>query len=129
MNTLLNMLEHANRDHPVTREEIRRVFRCGDRAGRNKIEQLRDQGYPVIGTSDEKGYWLAGSKAELEAFLRNYTAKARTIEKRAGRMRHCFPVFETGQEVMDYDRLYCCNSGRSGKDAANQPAEDIGAYQ
>jgi Mn-dependent DtxR family transcriptional regulator len=90
MNVLLHMLEQASRDEPVTREDIRRTFRVPDRSAREMIERLRDNGYPVIGTSDTKGYWIAGSDAEMEMFIRNYTAKARTIQKRAEKMCRTF---------------------------------------
>lgn len=97
---LLNMLSSACRDRPVTREDIRGRFRISDRTARGLIEDLRDDGYPVIGTSDSKGYWIARSDAELNAFMRNYTAKAVTIQKRAYKMASRFYQVE----VRGHDR-------------------------
>lgn len=90
MNALLVMLEQASRDKPVTRERIRGMFRVSDRAAREMIERLRDSGYPVVGTSDTKGYWIAKTEEELQMFLRNYTAKAKTIQERAEKMNRAF---------------------------------------
>ena len=93
---LMRMLENASRDRPVTRLRIRAAFRVGDRGARRLVEELRDAGYPVVGTSDHKGYWIAGSEEELKLFMRNYTAKARTIQRRALRM--CGRFYEQYQE-------------------------------
>lgn len=93
---LLQMLENASRDRPVTRRQIRAAFRVSDRRARRMVEELRDAGYPVVGTSDYKGYWVAGSEEELKWFMRNYIAKARTIQRRALRM--CGRFYEQYQE-------------------------------
>ena len=84
------MLQQANRDKPVLKERICGEFRVDDRKARKMIEDLRDGGHPVVGTSDTKGYWIAKSEAEMEMFIRNYTSKARTIQKRAERMNRTF---------------------------------------
>lgn len=90
MNALLVMLEQASREKPVTRERISGMFRVSDRAAREMIERLRDSGYPVIGTSDARGYWIAKNEEELQMFLRNYTAKAKTIQDRADKICQTF---------------------------------------
>lgn len=90
MNALLAMLEQASRDKPVTRERIRGTFKVPDRTAREMIERLRDSGVPVVGTSDARGYWIAKTEEEMQMFLRNYTAKAKTIQKRAEKMARSF---------------------------------------
>lgn len=90
------MLEHASRDEPVTRQDIRTTFHVTDRVARKMVEQLRDNGYPVIGISSREGYWMARSEKELQVFMRDYTAKARTIDRRANGM--CRKFYEEYRE-------------------------------
>lgn len=93
---LLFMLEEASRDQPVTRHKIRVTFRVTDRCARKMVEELREAGYPVIGISGQEGYWIARTEDELKMFMRDYTAKARTIQKRALKM--CGKFYEHYQE-------------------------------
>lgn len=99
---LLNMLSAACRDRPVTRDDIRIKFQVCDRKARELIEDLRDDGYPVVGTSDSKGYWIARTDGEFAAFIQNYTAKAVTIQKRAYKMASRFY-----QECVEVGRNDC----------------------
>lgn len=89
-NNLLYMLGKASRDRPLTRQEIMSEFHVVDRVARGYIEELRDMGYPVCGTSEQQGYWLAQTHEELMSFLKNYTKKARTIQRRAINMKLSF---------------------------------------
>lgn len=96
--SLLCMLENASREKPVTRKAIRAAFHVGDRGARKMVEELRDAGYPVVGISSSEGYWIARTEEELKWFMRNYTARARTIQRRALRM--CGKFYEQYQERM-----------------------------
>ena len=86
LDILRDMLDRADKEHPVTRQEICHTFLVSDRKARNMIEELREQGIRVCGTSQAEGYWIAKTQKEYEAFRRDYTAKARTILRRAGNM-------------------------------------------
>lgn len=85
---LLNMLDNATREHPVTREDIMRTFSVCDRTGRDMIDKLRDKGVRVNGTSKDRGYWLIKTQKELDCFLRDYLAKVETMKRRAENMKH-----------------------------------------
>ena len=83
---LREMLENANKGRPVTREEIQRTFRVGDRVARRMIENLREKGVRVCGLNTTEGYWIAKTQAEYERFRRDYAAKAATIFRRVKNM-------------------------------------------
>lgn len=84
---LKTMLEKADKEHPVTRQEICKTFHVSDRVARRMVEDLREKGVGVCGTSEQEGYWVAKTQEELERFLRDYTSKASTIFRRANKMR------------------------------------------
>lgn len=86
LEVLKNMLDKADRNHPVTREMICRTFLVGDRTARKMIEELRERGVRVYGVNDSEGYWLCKTQQEYERFRRDYTAKARTIYRRTKNM-------------------------------------------
>lgn len=85
---LVNMLDNATKEHPVTREDIMRTFSVCDRTGRGMIEDLREKGVRVNGTSKDKGYWLIRTQKELECFLRDYLSKSNTMRRRAENMKN-----------------------------------------
>lgn len=86
LEVLKEMLDKADRYHPVTREDICKTFHVGDRTARKMIEELREQGIRVYGVNDTEGYWLCKTQQEYERFRRDYTAKARTIYRRTKNM-------------------------------------------
>lgn len=83
---LLEMLDRATKYKPVTRNDIITTFGISDRHARHMIEDLREKGHRVCGSSDNYGYWLAKSDNEYLAFRREYVSKATTIMRRAGKM-------------------------------------------
>ena len=83
---LKEMLDNASRDHPVTRDKIMSTFLVSDRTARKMIEALREKGVRVCGMNTDKGYWIAKTQKEYEAFRREYVSKAATIFRRAANM-------------------------------------------
>lgn len=83
---LLEMLDRATKYKPVTRNDIITTFGISDRQARRMVEDLREKGHRVCGSSDNYGYWLAKSDNEYLAFRREYVSKATTIMRRAGKM-------------------------------------------
>ena len=86
LDILKDMLDRADKEHPVTRGDICKTFRVGDRTARRMIEELREQGVRVYGVNDTEGYWLCKTQQEYERFRRDYTEKARTIYRRTKNM-------------------------------------------
>ena len=84
--SLLEMLDRATKYKPVTRNDIITTFGISDRQARRMVEDLREKGHRVCGSSDNYGYWLAKSERDYLAFRREYVSKATTIMRRAGKM-------------------------------------------
>lgn len=80
------MLHQADKEHPVTREQISRQFCVGDRTARKMIEALREQGVRVCGLNEQEGCWIAKTQEEYERFRRDYASKAATIFRRMKNM-------------------------------------------
>lgn len=53
----------------VTRQELRRVARRGDRAVRAAVQALREAGWPVVSGADHAGYALTRDPEEIEACI------------------------------------------------------------
>ena len=83
---LKEMLDKADKDHPITRDEIISRFHVSDRRARKMIEELRERGIRVCGLNTTEGYWIAKSQDEYEQFRRDYAAKAATIFRRVKNM-------------------------------------------
>ena len=83
---LKEMLDKADKDHPITRDEIISRFHVSDRRARKMIEELREKGIRVCGLNTTEGYWIAKTQAEYERFRRDYVSKATTIFRRATNM-------------------------------------------
>lgn len=76
---LKQMLERADKEHPVTREQIMNTFKVSERKARKMIEELRRMGVRVCGLNTTEGYWIAKNQKEYERFRRDYLSKATTI--------------------------------------------------
>jgi len=66
---------HADKEHPATREQLRRVTGMPDRTVRKEIELLRKKGIRICSTTGKAGYWLAKTEAEYKDFRRNYGSR------------------------------------------------------
>lgn len=61
---------------PVTRLQLCAATGTGDRRVREAISMLRDDGLPILSTSHGRGYWLATTMEEYDAFEREYLSRA-----------------------------------------------------
>lgn len=95
--TVLEALQGRDKDHPLTRSELRQIVGTRDSAARGVIQSLRYQGYRIVGTASAKGYWFAQDESEFKAFLREYTKKGYTIIEIGRRMEG----YTEGQQVID----------------------------
>lgn len=88
---VLRCLVGHNREDPVTRGDFR--YWCGltDRVAREAIEGLRRRGYWII-NGEKGGYYITFDREEMEEWLLQYTARARTINKVATAMRATDPA-------------------------------------
>lgn len=83
---VLQQLSVRDRQNPVTRSELSRWTGLADRMSREAIEGLRSRGYWIV-NGEGGGYYITTEREELERWLLNYTARARTIYKVAAAMR------------------------------------------
>ena len=95
---IYNTIRAASIDKPASRETL--IVRTGlpDRQVRKHIEELREQGVRVCGTSRDKGYWIAANEKEYQAFRLDYMSKAKTIFRRTQAM--------DGQEIDGQVSIY-----------------------
>lgn len=82
---ILEELERATKNNPVTRRRLKEITHMSDRENRELIGGLRDAGYWVIG-GNVHGYYMAQNRAELIAWLDQYASYANTIIARRNRM-------------------------------------------
>lgn len=65
---LLTYMKAVNRyetNHVFTKEELRAVLSCSDRHLRHEMEKIANY-YPIVATSDSKGYQLATFSDDME---------------------------------------------------------------
>lgn len=87
---VLRCLTGHTREKPMSRSDLKYWSGLTDRVARNAIEGLRKRGYWVINGTNG-GYYITFDREEMEAWLMNYTSRARTINKVATAMRAADP--------------------------------------
>lgn len=88
---VLRSLVGRTKEDPLTRGDIKYWCGLNDRVAREAIEGLRSRGYWII-NGESGGYYVTFNRAEMEAWLNTYTARARTINKVASAMRAKDPM-------------------------------------
>ena len=83
---LYQMISKADRLHPVSRSDLRLALGISDRRIRREIEELRHRGVRVCSHSNGKGYYIAETPAEYEAFRAEYLSRAYKILANVRRM-------------------------------------------
>lgn len=71
------------RQNAITRADLAGIWGCSDRTARQKIADLRaspgKDGYVILSTSHEpKGYWRSNDPKEIEQFIRETEARAKS---------------------------------------------------
>ena len=88
--SVLRCLTGHSKEDPVTRGDFKYWCGLSDRVAREAIEGLRRRGYWVI-NGEYGGYYITFDRNEMEEWLMQYTARARTISKVASAMRASDP--------------------------------------
>ena len=70
----------------VTRERLAALSGMDDRAVRDNIKRLREDGVLVCNDGDGRGYYLAEKPEEANRLIAAYTRRTRTMERTRGRM-------------------------------------------
>lgn len=83
---IYEMLCEASRRKPALKQEMMDATGKGEREVRHVIEDMREQGVRVVGSSDRAGYYIAENEKEYQHFRRNYISKAVTIFRRVRAM-------------------------------------------
>jgi len=71
MNDVIERLNKATKENPLSRNELSRMF-GSERKARTEIQRLRLQGHRICAVNDGKGYWIAKSESEYKDFRRYY---------------------------------------------------------
>lgn len=74
---LLNLIPYG-RDNAISRADLVRLTGLDDRTVRDNIKELVRQGYPILSSSQARGYWLSNNIAEIEAFIRECDSRSRS---------------------------------------------------
>lgn len=77
---LVEMLQKATREHPVTRQVLRQTF-GNDRKCRDMIANIRKNGYRVVTNFSTGGYWIANTEKEYQDFRPKYVSYALEIQE------------------------------------------------
>ncbi|MCD6350572.1 MAG: HTH domain-containing protein [Armatimonadetes bacterium] len=71
-----------------SRRALAAALDCGDRSLRRAITELREHGYPIVGSPQGRGYYLAATPAEAEAarrillsYIRSMARQVRALER------------------------------------------------
>ena len=75
--TVLDLLNNASRDYPLTREKMRDYTHQADPVNRRAISNLRRRGLWIV--SGDLGYYITKDPEELKSWSMKYTAYARSI--------------------------------------------------
>lgn len=82
---LVEMLQKATREHPVTRQVLRQTF-GNDRKCRDMITNIRNNGYRVVTNFSTGGYWIAKTEKEYQDFRPKYISYSDKIQFTMDRM-------------------------------------------
>ena len=82
---LVEMLQKATREHPVTRQVLRQSFGT-DRKCRDMITNIRNNGYRVVTNFSTGGYWIAKTEKEYQDFRPKYISYSDKIQFTTDRM-------------------------------------------
>ena len=74
-----NRLSHK----PISRNALRLRTGYSDRQIRKAVQNLRNNGYPVISNSDKNGYWIARSEDEIYMLVNELRSRASEMLKTA----------------------------------------------
>jgi len=74
---ILKLIPHG-RENAITRAELVRLCGMDDRTVRENIKRLVSEGYPILSSSQAKGYWLSEDIHEIEAFIRECDSRSRS---------------------------------------------------
>lgn len=74
-----NKLSHE----PISRNALRLRTGYSDRQIRKAVQNLRNNGYPVISNSDKNGYWIARSEDEVYMLVHELRSRASEMLKTA----------------------------------------------
>ena len=88
--SVLRCLTGHSKEDPVTRGDFKYWCGLSDRVAREAIEGLRRRGYWIV-NGEYGGYYITFDRNEMEEWLLQYTARARTISKVASAMRASDP--------------------------------------
>ena len=75
---IYNRCKQANINEPVSIEELARATGLSDRAVRDAIHRMRENGIRICATASDKGYWLAVGEEDYKVFRRYYMSPAWT---------------------------------------------------
>lgn len=82
---LVEMLQKATREHPVTRQVLRQTF-GNNRKCRDMITNIRNNGYRVVTNFSTGGYWIAKTEKEYQDFRPKYISYSDKIQFTTDRM-------------------------------------------
>lgn len=82
---LVEMLQKATREHPVTRQVLRQTF-GNDRKCRDMITNIRNNGYRVVTNFSTGRYWIAKTEKEYQDFRPKYISYSDKIQFTTDRM-------------------------------------------
>ena len=88
--SVLRCLTGHSKEDPVTRGDFKYWCGLSDRVAREAIEGLRRRGYWIV-NGEYGGYYITYDRNEMEEWLLQYTARARTISRVASAMRASDP--------------------------------------
>jgi len=74
---ILNLIPHG-RENAISRAELVRRAGVTDRLLRKNIKRLVSEGYPILSSSQGRGYWLSEDIAEIESFIRECDSRSRS---------------------------------------------------
>lgn len=86
-NTLLAELKSATKDRPVNRYFFAKENGTGERRVRFAIEELRNEGWPIVAVSTSRGYYIAKrTDPEFKHCVKEMRKRAYAALRTASRM-------------------------------------------
>ena len=77
--SVLTLLQKASVYTPMDRRVSARWLGVSEREIRKRIEELRNDGYRIVSSSTNGGYWLATTDEEYTRFRAEYISRATKI--------------------------------------------------
>jgi len=84
---IYNRCKEADINESIKRAELCQITSLSDRAMRNEIGKMRDNGVRICGTSRDAGYWLARGEDDFNKFLNDYSSPVWTKLRRINAMK------------------------------------------